>query len=439
VALVLALLWARPTLGSSCDKLYPNTDVSGALRSAKFPNGVNTKTVAGCCAACDGASDCLGFVYAPAEQDCWPLAAYDALVPVSSDRIFGGKLPAPPPPPSPPPPDWAQRVAVHDMLFASSDTSINPSHMPEVGNGFLATQVMGGSVFCAGLFNGYLTKDPSHRARLPATNAIRAPGDPGPAGLDVRQATYYRRSTLAPSPKGACTAASARSCTNAAVNVTIEQRWYAHRARPAVLVHEVQILPNASAASQDPLFAVLTLENTSGGDSADLTLAPSTTTPPAGTAMRCGSTRVAETNASALQSLCILTTLLPSPALQVPSSAAFATYFHFTVVRTSIETAPGDLEAATIAEYSAALGAASAGRLHAEHVEEWDQTIWASGFETDRGDLAAAVNSSLYAILSSVRNDREFGLSPGGLTGGYNGHGFWDTEIWMYPAILLTQ
>lgn len=39
-----------------------------------------------------------------------------------------------------------------------------------------------------------------------------------------------------------------------------------------------------------------------------------------------------------------------------------------------------------------------------------------------QADLACAVNSSLYAILSSVRNDRQFGLSPGGLTAGYNGH-----------------
>jgi len=27
-----------------------------------------------------------------------------------------------------------------------------------------------------------------------------------------------------------------------------------------------------------------------------------------------------------------------------------------------------------------------------------------------------------YAILSSVRNDREYGLSPVGCTAGYNGH-----------------
>ena len=64
---------------------------------------------------------------------------------------------------------------------------------------------------------------------------------------------------------------------------------------------------------------------------------------------------------------------------------------------------------------------------------EWADTIWPAGFETDRADLALAVNTSLYAILSSVRNDRPFGLSPGGLTAGYNGHSFWDVRQARLP------
>jgi len=123
----------------------------------------------------------------------------------------------------------------------------------------------------------------------------------------------------------------------------------------------------------------------------------------------------------------------------VPAAAPYATATFFTVVRTSLETPSNDLEAATIADYGAALQSAAAGTLHKEHALEWEKTIWASGFETDRGDLAAAVNSSLYAIMSSVRNDREYGLSPGGLTAGYNGHSFWDCETWMFPGVALTH
>ena len=108
--------------------------------------------------------------------------------------------------------------------------------------------------------------------------------------------------------------------------------------------------------------------------------------------------------------------------LYVSPSAPTETFFFVTVIRTSIETAPSDLLAAAEADYAAASALAQAGTLHSTHVAEWAETIWASGFETDRFDVARAVNSSLYAILSSIRNDRPFGSAPGGLTAGYNGH-----------------
>ena len=77
-------------------------------------------------------------------------------------------------------------------------------------------------------------------------------------------------------------------------------------------------------------------------------------------------------------------------------------------------------------------------QLYAEHVAAWG-VLWESGFEvTGRPDVAAVVNSSLYFILSSVREDTLHSLSPGGLaSNGYNGHTFWDCETWMYPALLL--
>jgi len=45
----------------------------------------------------------------------------------------------------------------------------------------------------------------------------------------------------------------------------------------------------------------------------------------------------------------------------------------------------------------------------------------------------------MYYILSSIRSDWPYGLSPGGLPGGeeYMGHTFWDQDIWMYPVLVL--
>jgi hypothetical protein len=425
----LLLLCAVPLAAATntvpCSQQLPSHDAVDPVRVAALPDGIPHSSPAACCAACNAQPDCVAWALDTGSGGtCWPLASYKGTVP-AQNRVFGGPpTPPPPPPPPPPPTDWAAKVLARDMLYTASDAHVDPNNMPMIGSGFVATQIMSDSIWVAGLFNGYLTRDPSHRARLPATAAVAAPGTPGPAALDMREATYYRRSFLDPSPPGACTDASAVSCSNAPARITIEQRWYAHRSRPAVMVLEVQVLADANAprgVNASAPFAMLLLRNNPGDASADLSLAPTSGAPP-GSTMLCGMTRVGETNTSGTQSLCVLTSTLPATPLRVDASAPYATATFLTVVRTSIETAVPQLTAAAAADYNAATAAAVNGSLHAEHVAEWAATIWPSGFETDRADLALAVNSSLYAILSSVRNDRPFGLSPGGLTAGYHGH-----------------
>ena len=69
---------------------------------------------------------------------------------------------------------------------------------------------------------------------------------------------------------------------------------------------------------------------------------------------------------------------------------------------------------AAMADYDAGMAAGS-GQLYSEHRAAWE-TLWESGLEvTGRPDVAAVVNSSLYYLLSSVREDRAHSLSPGGL------------------------
>lgn len=352
--------------------IHTNTDVADAQNCAALPNGVSNVDLTACCSACSGQPDCVGFVYDPSGRHCWPLASYSRLV-SASDRTYGGGAPSPSPsptPPVPPPADWAARVAARDMVWTPNDSHVKANNMPMIGNGFIATQVMSSSIFTAGIFSGYLTKDPSHRARLPATAAIAAPGASGPAALDVREATYFRRSFLDPSPAGSCTLASAASCSNAPARITIEQRWYAHRSRPAVMVHEVQVLPGPGVAAVigggggggAAPFAMLLLVNDAGGPSSDLALAPAAPAPP-GATLLCGPTRVAETNTSGLQTLCVATTDLPSGPLPVDTADPTATHTLLTVIRTSVETSVGDLPGAVAAEYAAAAAAAAGGTL----------------------------------------------------------------------------
>lgn len=79
-------------------------------------------------------------------------------------------------------------------------------------------------------------------------------------------------------------------------------------------------------------------------------------------------------------------------------------------------------------------------RLENAHISAWEK-LWESDIQIE-GDLASqrAVRSALYHLYSFARKGTAYSLSPMGLSGlGYNGHVFWDTELWMYPPILVLQ
>jgi protein-glucosylgalactosylhydroxylysine glucosidase len=74
------------------------------------------------------------------------------------------------------------------------------------------------------------------------------------------------------------------------------------------------------------------------------------------------------------------------------------------------------------------------------HEQAWDE-LWKSDILID-GDARTErdIHLMLYHLYSFAREGTDYSLSPMGLSGlGYNGHTFWDTEIWMYPALLLLQ
>ncbi|MCB9307307.1 MAG: glycoside hydrolase family 65 protein [Lewinellaceae bacterium] len=77
-------------------------------------------------------------------------------------------------------------------------------------------------------------------------------------------------------------------------------------------------------------------------------------------------------------------------------------------------------------------------RLLKRHRAEWDK-LWASDIAIDGPvEDARAVHSAMYHLYSFAREGTAFSLSPMGLSGlGYNGHVFWDTELWMYPPLLV--
>lgn len=79
-------------------------------------------------------------------------------------------------------------------------------------------------------------------------------------------------------------------------------------------------------------------------------------------------------------------------------------------------------------------------RLLKFHKNAWAE-LWKSDITIEGDDQAQQdVHSMLYHLYSFSRAGTAFSPSPMGLSGlGYNGHVFWDTEVWMFPALLVMQ
>ncbi|MBS0381342.1 MAG: glycoside hydrolase family 65 protein [Proteobacteria bacterium] len=70
------------------------------------------------------------------------------------------------------------------------------------------------------------------------------------------------------------------------------------------------------------------------------------------------------------------------------------------------------------------------------------RAAWAKLWRSDiriNGDPQAqlAVHSDLYYLLANVAPDSAWGVGACGLTTGYAGHVFWDSDSWIFPALLL--
>lgn len=71
------------------------------------------------------------------------------------------------------------------------------------------------------------------------------------------------------------------------------------------------------------------------------------------------------------------------------------------------------------------------------------KSLWENLWEGDiiiEGDLQSQqdIRLALYHLYAFSRGDSDLSISPMGLSSqGYNGHIFWDTELWMFPPLLV--
>lgn len=191
--------------------------------------------------------------------------------------------------------------------------------------------------------------------------------------------------------------------------------------------------------SQQPI-AVLKLADKQGGPSADIDLQDVTqATCALGTASDaseivraslrgCGSewiVRAGYVNEMELPTLdhtavVQLTTALPADEI-LPIYTSGVVYPFLTIVVTSLDFPYGttiqEMVVSAARQYELAMGVAGQGALLALHATAWRDGLWRSGVDVlGKQEVAKIVMASLYSILSFVRSDWPFGMSPGGLS-----------------------
>ena len=124
-------------------------------------------------------------------------------------------------------------------------------------------------------------------------------------------------------------------------------------------------------------------------------------------------------------------------AVRFPARAGHTYVFtKYVGVVTSRDSSSPAAGAASASKQAAALGGS---QLASENASAWTD-VYHNGI-TVSGDraLQTAINASTHDLYASIRSDSP-AIGPSGLSSdGYAGMVFWDSDIWMFPAILATH
>ena len=298
--------------------------------------------------------------------------------------------------------------------------------MPAVGNGYVSTFVMSDELHVAGVYNGKSNVDPSdtklnsklknysdyyahtHRARLPSQVSINftlnTEGERSFA-LDVQYGVFYQ---WFHSP-----------------TAYIEQRIYAHHSMKNIIVNEINLRTSESIR--------LNLIINNGSKSVDINFHQLESDDDLFEVVL-GKVNETEVPNVPKTQVCIVWTKIPK-YIDFQKSPKLQSFRFLVAITTSLEyddPVTHAIELWKTASYQ--------NDLFESHIIKWEGIWKQTNITVDQNIyLSQVVYSSLYNILSSIREDTTHGVSPGGLAGGeeYLGHVFWDQDIWMYPSILL--
>ncbi|CAF1032489.1 unnamed protein product [Didymodactylos carnosus] len=358
-----------------------------------------------------------------------------------------------------PPKDWIDDINGARILFANPEPHF--CFLPEIGNGYIATVAMSASIFQSGLFTGKCGN--IGKARLPSPIGGTVTNAPLIAsGLHFNKGTFARRYQID------------------ADNV-IEQRVYISRPHRSVMVLEFELNPSSSVVSHSPSSNV-TFDYSWTFDPLNQTHNPETACVGGGnveidvlftfnTTLSTSTLHVYEgiVDGQDDRGRTVYVTICTNP---VPSSITLSSSTilqqYIATLASSIDFGPDPISQTSVTlEAINRFEEANAFRpkLFTSNMAAW-KNLWKSGIdlfphqsfqphiqELDTNfdgtkdtqittfsrslDIAQHINSSMYFLLTSSREDWPYGISPGGLSSqSYSGVMFFDMDWYMMPGLL---
>ncbi|XP_055339447.1 uncharacterized protein LOC129589014 [Paramacrobiotus metropolitanus] len=325
-----------------------------------------------------------------------------------------------------------------DPFLMQTNSLPTSRFLPEIGNGHIASVVHAPWLHMNGLYNGAGSR--SSRARIPSLIAFN---------ISLQDATLANQSFTLNLREGIYT--ERKQYVNP--DVLIEREMFAHRLYPSLLIARIKCNRTAPAsgavqppASSDlPVLLLDGLLDESQLESDDIVF--KATIRPKGQRIKVarGETLIPETTNSTFSPVIMAWNSSVELRDYVTIPANGLEIIQYVSISSDEDAAVSNLSQVLKYNYNTVRGM---------HIEKWGE-YWENGRITveaqENFPLAQAVNAAFYYLLSSLPNYEEgngsfVGLSPGGLARGapgaeidqdYLGHIFWDTEIWMFPPILL--
>ncbi|CAF1685736.1 unnamed protein product [Rotaria magnacalcarata] len=355
-----------------------------------------------------------------------------------------------------PPDDWQNDVFSGRILFANPEPHF--CFLPEIANGYIGTVAMSAALFQSGLFNGKCGNVGKARLPSPIGGSIIT-GELIASALHFEKAVFTRRYQF--------------DDQNGAI---IEHSVYISQTLKSVMV--VEFSPVASTSK------FVTFSYSSTFDPLNQTHNPETKcTGGGGVEIDVEFTLNSNLSTSSMyvyegillsrddRDRLIYVTICTQQSKELNQTLTISSRIQFiSTLASSIDFGPNPIDQMTVTleainRFDEAL--TKKNDLFNEHVQAW-RNLWKSGIDiepmndqpfviprivldTDSNgendtvitifsrslDIAQHVNSSMYYLLSSSRDDWPYGISPGGLASqSYSGLMFFDMDWYMMPALL---